>query len=270
MHWIRFISNGEKKIGYKTGDQVQPVASQNLYDIISGKSISPQGDPLPISKATILAPFRPGKIVAIGLNYMDHCRETNTTPPERPLVFTKFTTSINDPFGDICWSAHLTRSVDYEAELGAVIGKTCWQIPTENALDYIAGYLAANDVSARDLQFGDGQWVRGKSLDTFCPIGPAFVTTDEIPNPQNLALKTILNGQVMQDSNTKEMIFSVAELVSFCSYSFTLEPGDLILTGTPHGVGLGRNPEIYMKDGDVVVVEVEKIGRLENHCRVLS
>ena len=129
------------------------------------------------------------------------------------------------------------------------------------------GYTAANDVSARDVQLGDGQWVRGKSLDTFCPLGPAFVTTDEIPDPQNLAIRSILNGEIMQDSNTNLMIFPIAHLIAFCSQAFTLEPGDIILTGTPHGVGLGRDPKVYMNDGDVIVVEIEGIGRLENRCR---
>ncbi|MEZ4717231.1 MAG: fumarylacetoacetate hydrolase family protein [Caldilineaceae bacterium] len=134
----------------------------------------------------------------------------------------------------------------------------------------VFGYTAANDVSARDIQLGDGQWVRGKSLDTFCPVGPAVVTADEIPDPGALAIRSILNGKVMQDSNTSELIFGVAELIAFCSRSFTLEPGDLILTGTPFGVALGRQPEVYMQDGDEIVVEIEGIGRLVNTCRVVA
>jgi 2-keto-4-pentenoate hydratase/2-oxohepta-3-ene-1,7-dioic acid hydratase in catechol pathway len=134
----------------------------------------------------------------------------------------------------------------------------------------VVGYTAANDVSARDVQLGDGQWVRGKSLDTFCPLGPALVTADEIPDPQNLAISSSLNGVIMQESHTREMIFSVAHIIAFCSQAFTLEPGDIILTGTPHGVGMGRYPQVYMQDGDVIVVEIEGIGRLENSCRVID
>ena len=151
----------------------------------------------------------------------------------------------------------------------AVIGKTARHVSRDEALDYVAGYTCSNDVSARDLQLGDPQWIRGKSLDTFCPIGPAFVTADEVPDPQDLGIRCLLNGEVMQESNTREMIFGVAELIEFSSNAFTLEPGDVILTGTPHGVGMGRDPQIWMKDGDTVVIEIEKLGRLENTCRMV-
>jgi 2-keto-4-pentenoate hydratase/2-oxohepta-3-ene-1,7-dioic acid hydratase in catechol pathway len=172
------------------------------------------------------------------------------------------------PGGEIVWQAALTQQVDFEAELGVVIGENCRRVTEQNALQYVAGYTAANDVSARDIQLGDGQWVRGKSLDSFCPLGPVFVTKDEITDPQQLAICSMLNGQVMQESSTAEMIFSVAQIIAFCSQAFTLEPGDLILTGTPHGVGMGRDPQVYMDDGDWIVVEIEGIGRLENRCRV--
>ena len=150
-----------------------------------------------------------------------------------------------------------------------MIGKTARHVSRDDALDYVAGYTCSNDVSARDLQLGDPQWIRGKSLDTFCPIGPAFVTADEIPDPQVLDIRCLLNGEVMQESNTREMIFGVAELIEFSSTAFTLEPGDVILTGTPHGVGLGRDPQVWMQDGDTVVIEIEKLGRLENTCRMV-
>jgi len=211
---------------------------------------------------------RPGKIICVGLNYLDHCRETNTPPPERPLLFTKFTTSMIGPNDDIIWSTSLTQKVDFEAELAVIIGTRCRGIDDTAALNHVAGYTAANDVIARDVQLGDGQWVRGKSLDTFCPLGPAFVTADEIPDPQVLAIRSVLNGEIMQDSNTNLMIFSVAHIIAFCSQAFTLEPGDIILTGTPHGVGLGRDPQVYMKDGDLIVIEIEGIGRIENRCRI--
>lgn len=219
------------------------------------------------SSVRLLAPLqRPGKIVAIGLNYLDHCRETNTPPPERPLIFTKFTTSLNHPGQPISWSAALTQEVDFEAELAVIIGRVCKNVTENEALDYVFGYTAANDVSARDLQLGDGQWVRGKSLDTFCPLGPTLVTADEIPNPQSLGIRCTLNEQIVQNSNTSEMIFPVAKLIAFCSQAFTLEAGDVILTGTPHGVGLSRQPQLYMQHGDRVAVEIDRIGRLENNC----
>ena len=166
------------------------------------------------------------------------------------------------------WESALTNEVDYEGELGVVIGKTVRRVTKEAALDYVFGYTVANDVSARDLQFSDKQWVRSKSLDTFCPFGPAIVTADEIPDPQTLALRTRVNGKVLQDSNTCEMIFSVRELISFLSHSFTLEPGDLILTGTPNGVGVFRNPKIFLQNGDLVEVEIEGVGKIENRVSV--
>lgn len=211
---------------------------------------------------------RPHKIICIGLNYLDHCRETGTTPPERPLIFTKFTTAMNDPDGIVSWPAELTQKVDFEAELAVIVGENGRFIPESEALSYVAGYTAANDITARDLQRGDGQWIRGKSLDGFCPMGPAFVTADDIPDPQNLKIGSWLNGRLMQESNTSEMIFPVAKLLSFCSQAFTLEAGDVLLTGTPHGVGIGRTPQLFMQNGDEIVVEIERIGLLRNRCKV--
>jgi 2-keto-4-pentenoate hydratase/2-oxohepta-3-ene-1,7-dioic acid hydratase in catechol pathway len=269
MKWVKFLHNGQPTYGCLDDDIIQTTNLQ-WPDILSGKPVSITGE-VAREGVRFLNPISyPGKIVCVGLNYMDHCRETHTPPPSRPLLFTKFTTSMNDPNGDIVWSTTLTNEVDFEAELAVIIGKTCRHIQEAEALDYIAGYTAANDVSARDVQLGDGQWVRGKSLDTFCPLGSVFVTSDEIPDPQNLAISSRLNGVVMQNSHTSEMIFPVANLISFCSQSFTLEPGDVILTGTPHGVGLGRDPKVYMQDGDVIEVEIEGIGRLENACRVVN
>lgn len=269
MKWVKFLHNGSPAYGY-LNDNIIHITDLQWLDILSGKPAAAIGE-VALENVRLLNPTaRAGKIVCVGLNYMDHCRETNTPPPSKPLLFTKFTTSTNDPGGDIVWSAALTNEVDFEAELAVIISKTCRKISITESLDYVAGYTAANDVSARDLQLGDGQWVRGKSLDTFCPLGPVFVTADEIPDPQNLAISTRLNGVIMQDSHTREMIFPVAHVIAFCSQAFTLEPGDLILTGTPHGVGLGRDPQVYMHDGDVVTVEIEGIGRLENTCRVIN
>lgn len=222
---------------------------------------------LPLSDAHLLAPIlNPSKIIAIGLNYMDHCREQGTPPPKSPVIFTKFSTSIIGPAAAIRWDPALTDQVDYEAELAVIIGQPARCVSAADALSYVAGYTCANDVSARDLQFSDGQWVRGKSLDTFCPLGPCLVTGDEIPDPQNLVIRSLLNGQTMQDSNTAEMIFSVAELIAFASRAFTLLPGDVIVTGTPHGVGVFRNPKVFMKHGDTITIEIERIGQLTNPC----
>lgn len=269
MKWVKFHHNEQPTYGLLNGATIQ-MTNLAWPDILSGKPWVVTGE-VALDGVRLLNPvLRPGKIVCVGLNYMDHCRETNTQPPTRPLLFTKFTTSLNDPAGDLVWSTSLTNEVDFEAELAVIIGKPCRRVSEAEALGYVAGYTAANDVSARDVQLGDGQWVRGKSLDTFCPLGPTFVTSDEIPDPQNLAIGSQLNGVIMQDSHTREMIFPVAHLIAFCSQAFTLEPGDVILTGTPHGVGLGRNPQVYMQDGDVIVVEIEGIGRLENRCRIIK
>ena len=204
---------------------------------------------------------RPGKIVAIGLNYMDHVRESGAEPPKQPLVFCKFTTSLIGDGEEIRIPRALTERVDWEIELAAIIGEPARNVSEADALKVVSGYTIANDVSARDLQFADGQWVRAKSLDTFCPLGPRVV---EIDDPQNLKLVTRVNGEVKQDSSTSEMIFSVAELVSFCSHSFTLEAGDVIVTGTPWGCGEFMEPKQGLKHGDVVECEIEGIGVLSN------
>ncbi len=204
---------------------------------------------------------RPGKIVAIGLNYMDHAKESGTEPPKRPLVFAKFPTAVINHEEQIRIPRKLTERVDWEVELAVIIGREATRVSEKDALSYVRGYTVANDVSARDLQFSDGQWVRAKSLDTFCPLGPKVV---ELDDPQNLRLATRVNGETMQDSNTSQMIFGVAELISFCSGSFTLEPGDLILTGTPWGVGEFMDPKRSLQDGDVVECEIEGIGVLRN------
>ena len=204
---------------------------------------------------------RPGKIVAIGLNYMDHVRESGMQPPAKPLVFCKFTTSLIGDGDEIRIPRALTERVDWEVELAAVIDREARDVSVEDALSYVRGYTVANDVSARDLQFADVQWVRAKSLDTFCPLGSELVQLDD---PQNLKLFTRVNGEVVQDSSTSEMIFGVAELISFCSQSFTLEPGDVILTGTPWGCGEFMDPKRSLQHGDVVECEIEGVGVLRN------
>jgi len=218
----------------------------------------------PVASAGLLAPLSPGKIVAIGLNYQDHIDETGLAAPLRPLVFTKFTSSITGPRDPIVINRAITQRVDWEVELAVVIGRRMRAVREVDALDHVAGYTVANDVSARDVQFADGQWVRAKSLDTFCPLGPCLVTADEFGDPQSKRLWTRVNGETVQDSNTSKMVFGVAELLAFCSASFTLEPGDLLLTGTPWGCGEFMAPPRSLNDGDVVETGVEGIGTLVN------
>jgi 5-carboxymethyl-2-hydroxymuconate isomerase len=225
---------------------------------------APAAGAAPLADARPLAPLAPGKIVAIGLNYMDHVRETGMDAPRTPLVFTKFTTSVIGDGQEIRVDRGLTKRVDWEVELAAVVGRRMTRVSRADALSHLFGYTVANDVSARDLQFSDGQWVRGKSLDTFCPLGPVIVTADEVADPQALGLWTRVNGEVVQDSSTQEMVFGVAELLSFCSHNFTLEPGDVVLTGTPWGCGEFMDPIRSLGAGDVVEVEVEGIGTVTN------
>jgi 2-keto-4-pentenoate hydratase/2-oxohepta-3-ene-1,7-dioic acid hydratase in catechol pathway len=211
--------------------------------------------PLPID--------RPQKIVCVGLNYRDHAEEQGTELPAAPLLFAKWPNALIGS-GEPIVIPPVTKQVDYEAELGVVVGERVRGASPDNALEAVAGYLCLNDVSARDLQFSDGQWVRGKSLDTFCPVGPVLVSADEVPDPQALAIRALVNGEALQDSSTSNMIFSVAQIIAHISQAITLEPGDLIATGTPAGVGVFRDPKVLLKDGDEVTVEIEGLGALTN------
>jgi 2-keto-4-pentenoate hydratase/2-oxohepta-3-ene-1,7-dioic acid hydratase in catechol pathway len=205
----------------------------------------------------------PSKIICIGLNYRRHAVESGMAIPEVPITFTKYNNTLTDYGNDIPLGVQ-GEQFDYEVELGVVIGKKCKNVSKENALDYVFGYCVANDLSCRDLQFKTSQWLIGKSLDSFLPLGKYLVTADEIPDPQNLQLTCTLNGELRQNSNTADMIFSVAEIIEFLSKYMTLEPGDLILTGTPEGVIMGMPEKKWLKPGDVVKVEIEKLGFTEN------
>lgn len=206
----------------------------------------------------------PSKIIAVGLNYLDHCRETNTPVPEFPIEFTKHPSSLTGHMHPISVDENLSTEVDYEVELAIVIGKRCRDLAPESALSMVAGYTVANDVSARDLQMREQQWVRAKSFDGFTPLGPVFVTADEIEDPQSLSLQTRLDGQLLQDSSTKEMVFSVAQLLAFVSRRTTLFPGDILLTGTPHGCGAYLDPQVFLRPGSTVECSIERIGSLIN------
>jgi len=205
---------------------------------------------------------RPGKIVCVGLNYRDHAEEQGAELPEAPLLFAKFTTSLIGP-GDAIVIPPVVTKCDYEAELGVVLGATVRNVSKENALEAVAGYVVANDVSARDLQFADGQWTRGKSPDTFCPVGP-LVPAAEVPDPHALRIRAILNGETMQDSTTANLIFGIDEVISYASQTSTLEAGDLILTGTPAGVGVFRDPQRLLRPGDEITIEIDGVGTLTN------
>jgi 2-keto-4-pentenoate hydratase/2-oxohepta-3-ene-1,7-dioic acid hydratase in catechol pathway len=221
----------------------------------------------PADVAQLLAPIAPTGIICIGLNYRRHAEETGAKFPEYPVVFVKGINTVQHPGAPIQLPTHLrSDEVDYECELAVVIGRACKNVSRANALDYVLGYTAANDVSARDWQIkrGGSQWCRGKTFDTFCPLGPVLVTRDEIPNPNALKIRTVLNGETVQDWNTNDMIFDVPALIEFLSGSTTLLPGTVILTGTPHGVGMARKPQLWLKAGDSVSIEIENIGTLTN------
>ena len=209
---------------------------------------------------------RPGKIICVGMNYRDHAAESGLEVPERPMLFAKWPNSLIGP-GDPIVIPRGIEEVDYEAELGVVIGRRVRDVAASDALDAVAGYVCLNDVSSRREQFADGQWTRAKSFDTFTPVGPRLVPAGEIDDPQRLAIRCSVNGRTLQDSSTAEMVFSVAELVAYASEGITLEPGDLLATGTPFGVGFTREPPVFLGDGDEVTVEIEGLGKLTNPVR---
>ncbi|OHB72053.1 MAG: fumarylacetoacetate hydrolase [Planctomycetes bacterium RBG_13_63_9] len=224
------------------------------------------GDPLPQTKLRLLPPIpNPQKIICVGLNYADHAKESGAEPPGEPVLFNKFPTAIRANWEAVILP-RLSQEVDYEAELVVVIGIGGRHIPRQQARDHIAAYCCGNDVSARDWQLRKpgGQWLLGKSFDTFAPIGPTLVTADEVPDPGNLRIRLRLNGRTMQDSSTAQWIFPVDELVAYVSDVCTLSPGDLIFTGTPSGVGFARKPPVFLTPGDTVEVEIEKLGVLRN------
>ena len=252
--WVTFGS-----LGIEAATTAEVVAAAGaLPDAMRGRTGG-------ITDPHFLSPVvAPGKIVAVGLNYADHMRETNQEPPTSPRIFGKFTTSIVGPYDDIVVDDRLTQQADYEGELAVVMGKRAKHVSEAEALGTVFGYLVGNDVSARDAQKIDGQLDRSKSFDTFCPLGPWITTADEVPNPQALAIRTRVNGEIRQDSSTAEMYFSIAYVIHFLARGMTFEPGDLMLTGTPHGVGFAMKPPRFLAPGDVVECEVEGLGMLRN------
>ncbi|OQY60377.1 MAG: 5-carboxymethyl-2-hydroxymuconate isomerase [Desulfobacteraceae bacterium 4572_88] len=262
MQIIRFLDeNNEEHYGHQYQDNIATLLEGQLFG-----DLQDTGRQVRVKK--LLTPLQPSVILCIGLNYRHHAEETGAELPKYPALFMKNPAAFNHP-GDpiilppICMDP---PEVDYEAELAVVIGKTAKNVPASDALDYVLGYTAGNDVSARRWQkhSGAGQWVRGKSFDTFCPLGPVLVTPDEIPDPQTLPLKSVLNGNTMQESNTSDMIFPVAELIEYLSSGMTLLPGTVIMTGTPSGVGFVRQPPVFLQPGDVVEIAIEGISSLVN------
>ena len=278
---MRFVSyyedNGDQRCGVATYGSLIPFrdvvdSPHRLIEIgVEAASMLPlaHDKAMPLGEARVGPSVpEPRNVICVGKNYPLHAEEEGEELPELPLLFSKHTSTITGPFDSIEWDASLTGEVDWEAELGVVIGRAARRVSPDDALDYVFGYTASNDVSARDLQFSDDQWFRSKSLDSFLPVGPVIVTPDEVGDPQSLALECRVNGVIKQSSNTAHMYHSVADVISFCSHSFTLLPGDLILTGTPGGVGVFRDPPEFLGHGDVVEVEIERIGLLRNECNV--
>ena len=260
MKIIRFLDAHGEHLGRQHDDGTVTLLEGDLFG-----PLTDTGTPATVEKH--LAPLQPQDILCIGLNYRKHAAEGGQEPPEHPVLFMKNSGAVQNP-GDPIVLPRVLRSerVDYECELAVVIGRTCHNVSRDEALEYVLGYTCGNDISARDWQRngGGGQWCRGKTFATFCPLGPVLVTTDEITNPNALSISTRLNGEVMQDWTTSDMIFDVPTLIEFLSSSTKLLPGTVILTGTPHGVGFARTPPVFLKDGDTVTVEVEGIGCLTN------
>lgn len=265
MKIIRFMSE-KNQLAYGLHDPELPDHARLIQGDIFGK-VKVTSKRVKIHH--FLSPVFPCNILALGLNYRKHADETKVSYPEIPIVFIKATTSVAGHMSPIILPAAGPDNVDYEAELAVVIGKKVKNVSPSEAMDCIMGYTCANDVSARDWQIEKQkkQWARGKSFDTFCPLGPCLITRDEIPDPQNLRIRTILNGQTVQDSNTSDMIFDIPAIVSDLSRSMTLLPGTVILTGTPEGVGFTRQPPLFLQDGDTVTINIEKIGQLTNSVR---
>jgi 2,4-didehydro-3-deoxy-L-rhamnonate hydrolase len=263
---VRLVSF-EGGFGRVEDGQVVPMGPSLVDWLAFGTQGVATGAPRPLAEVRLLAPVpRPGKIVCVGLNYRDHARETRQELPKEPVLFPKYHNSIVGPGADVLVPPEADK-IDYEAELAVVIGRPASRVSEAAALDHVAGYACANDVSARSLQFRSAQWLLGKAIDTFLPLGPYLVTADEVPDPQALGIRCRVNDDLRQDSNTGEMVFGVVELVSFISRTITLEPGDLVVTGTPSGVGMAADPPRYLRPGDRMRVEIDGLGELDNTVR---
>ena len=284
---VTFSVDGNKRPGALNGDRVLDLQAAglpsgeygDLLEIARGgeallarvrSAVADWAAPdFSIDEVKIEAPIQyPPKIIGIGLNYLDHCREAKMDVPAEPVIFTKYSTSVTGPYDDVCWHSDVCQNMDYEVELGVVMGKRAFRVSEEAAMDYVLGFTVVNDISARDLQLGGaGQWDIGKSLDTFCPYGPSIVTANEIESPHNLDLSLSVNGELRQTSNTSNLIFKIPQLIAYISSGITLLPGDLIATGTPFGVALGMKEPNWLKDGDVCEAQVSGLGTIRNTMR---
>jgi 2-keto-4-pentenoate hydratase/2-oxohepta-3-ene-1,7-dioic acid hydratase in catechol pathway len=259
---VRLISY-DGGFGRIEGAHVVPMGPDLGSWLADGAAAVSGGAPLPLESVQLRAPLpRPGKIVCVGRNYVEHANERGFDAPPEPILFAKWANSVAAP-GAAVNVPRQTAQADWEAEVGVVIGTRCSGVSTAEALDHVAGYTCLNDLSARDLQNRVSQWTRGKAIDGFLPMGPWLVTPDEVGDPQDLAVRCRVNGETMQDGHTSLMIWSVAELIAFISETITLEAGDVIATGTPAGIGAARTPPVFLRDGDVVEVEIERVGLLE-------
>ncbi len=275
MRLVSFEAAGQAHAGLLIGDSVVDLAPAGFSSVLGAientdlwqtkvERLAADGERVSLSSVKLLAPIPiPRKLICVGLNYLDHAKETNSEVPKVATIFNKFATTVIGPEHDVVLPK-VSNQVDYEAELAFVIGKGGRHIAPDEWQQHVFGYTIINDISARDYQKATSQWLMGKTFDTFAPMGPSIVTADEIADPHNLKISLRLNGNVMQDSNTKELIFKIPELVAFLSSVFTLEPGDIISTGTPAGVGFSRKPPIFLKPGDEMVVSIEHIGELKN------
>jgi 2-keto-4-pentenoate hydratase/2-oxohepta-3-ene-1,7-dioic acid hydratase in catechol pathway len=279
MKLVTFVHNGSTRIGALVGadrvvdfSQADPSLPGDMIGLLRGgeaalaaaRQAAGSSQTIALADVKLLAPVpHPDKIICIGLNYSDHAAETGQPIPKFPIVFSKYSNTVIAT-GENIVLPRVSNEVDYEAELGFVIGKTARHVSAANALEYIAGYMPINDVSARDYQTRISQWTMGKTFDTFAPMGPALVTSDEVGDPGNLAINLTINGETLQNSNTNKLIFGVPQLVEALTEVMTLQPGDVVSTGTPPGVGMARNPKRYMRPGDVVNITIEKLGTLSN------
>ena len=260
MQIVRYRTGDSVRVGVVDGDEVVETSAESVCD-----DLAPTGTRHRLAAVQLVSPIeRSASVVCVGLNYRDHAAEAGAQIPTSPVLFAKLTNTLTGHDADIAIPTAVTQQVDYEAELGVVIGRRTSGVSADAALDHVLGYTCVNDLSARDLQFADGQWVRGKSVDGFGPVGPAIVTTEEVGDPQRLRVRCRVNGLLVQDASTAEMIFPVAELVAFVSRTIELNPGDLLCTGTPAGVGVARDPQLFLVPGDVVEVEIERVGLLRN------
>lgn len=262
MKILTYLGPAGPYAGVLEGDRVQPITA-SVLDVVAGAPVEPIGDPVALGEVTLASPLRPGKLIGIGLNFRDHAAETGKPVPQVPLLFAKMPTAATGPGGPVVLPDYAIEP-DFEGELAVVIGRAARDVPHERALEHVFGYAVMNDVSARDRQREEPQWVRAKGADTFAPWGPWITSADEVPDPQGLRIRTWVSGELMQDGTTADMVFSVAELIAFISGSFTLEPGDVITTGTPAGVGGARTPQRFLRPGDVVRVEIDGLGAIEH------